>query len=221
MKQNVRILITDNHPMTVKGYALFLENIEMGYRFDIECALSCDDVLDKMKRHKYNFYDLVLLDIGLPPSKDYLIISGEDLGIRIRSKFKATKIFVHTALCDHQRISNIFKSLRPEGFVIKSDLHPAVFKDAINSVLKGQCYYSEQASRLIGDNQRDDLFLDASDRKILYHLSKGERMKDLPGYIPLAMATIERRKKNLKIRFGIPDGNTKQLLDIARAKGFI
>lgn len=87
--------------------------------------------------------------------------------------------------------------------------------------LNDQTYYSEQTNRLIAHNTGDDLFLDSSDIKILYHLSKGALMKNLPKYVPLAMATIERRKKRLKMLFGITDGTDRELLDIARANGFI
>lgn len=207
--------------MTVIGYQMFLEVMETDYCFETEGVYDCDGVLEKMKGNKNNFYDIVLLDIRLPVSTDKLVINGEDLGIRIRSKFPSAKIIIHTSLCDKGRISNIFKSLNPEGFLIKNDMEPNVLKDAINSVLKGHTYYSKQTNRLIGVGNEDEIFLDTSDLKILYHLSKGELMKNLPKYVPLAIATIERRKKRLKMLLGIQDGSDKELLDIARLRGYI
>lgn len=220
MKRIVRILIVDDHPATISGYELWLQIIDTAYHFETEEAKSCDEVLEKMRRHKGKFYDIVLLDISLPASVDESVINGEGLGLKIQQKFPDTKIIVHTALSIQERITNIFQSLNPDGFIIKSDLEPNVLQDAINSVLSGHTYYSEQTNRLIGHNS-DDFFLDSSDIKILYHLSKGTRMKNLPNYVPLAMATIERRKKKLKMLFGISDRGNRELLDIARAKGFI
>lgn len=221
MKNNIHILIVDDHPMTLWGYETLLKSLDTKYSFDMEGAKSCDEVLQKMKVHKRRFFDIVLLDINLPASSNSSIINGEDLGLRIQKKFHDTKIIVHTMLSDQQRIANIFESLDPEGFIIKSDMEPKVLEDAINSVLNGHAYYSERTNKLINHSNGGKIFLDTSDQKILYHLSKGERMKNLPKHVPLAMATIERRKKKLKMLFGIPDSNDKELLDEARIKGYI
>ncbi|WP_420319781.1 response regulator [Flagellimonas sp.] len=221
MKQIIHILIVDDHPMTLWGYEALIKSLNKKYCFDMETAKSCDEVLQKMKADKKHFFDVVLLDINLPASSNGSIINGEDLGLRIQNKFHDTKIIVHTSLNDQQRIANIFESLNPEGFIIKSDLEPKVLEDAINSVLNGHTYYSDRINKLINYKNGAKIFLDTLDQKILYHLSKGERMKDLPKNVPLAMATIERRKKKLKMLFGIPDGNDKELLDEAREKGYI
>ena len=97
---------------------------------------------------------------------------------------------------------------------------PEELNNAINSVLNGHSYYSNQTNRLIS-NCDDEIFLDTLDQKILYHISKGERMKNLPKHIPLSMATIERRKKKMKLLFEVSQGGDKELLDIAKGKGFI
>lgn len=134
MKRPVRILIVDDHPVTIYGYKMWLENMETDYCLEMEGANNCDIVLEKMRQHKRKFYDIVLLDISLPASIDGLVINGEGLGLKIQQKFPDTKIIVHTALSIQERISNIFKSLNPDGFIIKSDLDPEILEDAINCV---------------------------------------------------------------------------------------
>ena len=62
---------------------------------------------------------------------------------------------------------------------------------------------------------------DNIDRKILYELSIGTRMKDLPDIIPLSIAGIEKRKRHLKQIFNINSPNDKELLKIAKEKGFV
>lgn len=221
MERNLRILLVDDHPLTIMGYKVVLKNFENGYHFEIEEATSCDEVLLKMSSYESNFFDIVLLDLNLPSSKDNLISDGEDLGLRIRSCFPYTKIIVHTGLSDQQRISTIFKSLRPEGFLIKSDIDQEVLFSSIVSVMCNNDYYSESINKLITSGSYDEMEIDSWDKKIIYHLSLGDKMKNLTEYIPFSIATIERRKKNLKILFGIPEGTTKQLLKIAKEKGFI
>ena len=221
MKQHIRILIVDDHPMTIKGYEMLLQSLPLSYSLTIDGAVDCDEVLDKMSAAKDSFYDIVFLDIGVPAASDGSVVNGEDLGLRIRKRFGRTKIVVHTALNDQARINTIFRSLQPEGFVIKSDLDAKMLKELIQVIWQGHTYYSERTNKLIGKGSHNRAFLDSSDQKILYLLSKGFLMKDLPKHVPLSMATIERRKKNLKIVFGIPDGTTNELLELAKIKGFI
>ncbi len=221
MERTIRILIVDDHPMTVKGYELLLTSLTMPYSLVIEGATSCDTVLEKMEVAKDRFFDIVFLDIGMPPSSDGSVFSGEDLGLRIRKRYPQTKLVVHTALNDQTRINAIFRSLVPEGFVIKSDLDANMLKDLIAIISNGQTYYSERTNKLIAEGDFGKAAMDSSNQKILHLLSKGFLMKDLPKYIPLSLATIERRKKNLKQLFGIPKGSTSELLELAKEKGFI
>lgn len=217
----LKVLIVDDHPMVIKGYKICLLNNQSQYDIKVDCAHDCNDVLSLMKSQKFSFYNIVLLDISLPASNDNVIICGEDLGLLIKSNFPKIKIIVHTGLNDRQRISNIFKTLNPEGFLIKSDIESEVLSDAVNTVMKNESYYSEKTNLLIDSCRLDNVYIDSLDRKILYYLSIGEKMKNLPLYIPLSIATIERRKKNLKIFFNVTDMGDRNLLAVAKEKGFI
>lgn len=221
MKLHFRILIIDDHPMIANGYDFAIKDYDSKYTFETECAYTTDEVLDKMKKYKDYFFDIVLLDINLPPSKNRTVINGEDLGIRIKQSFPKSKIIVHTALNDGQRIANIYRTINPEGFLIKTEVDADVLMKAIRKVIEDGLYYSQNVNYLLKFESANIDKIEALDLKILYYLSLGEKMKNLPNHIPLSIATIERRKKNLKIFFGIADGSTKQLLDIARSKGFI
>lgn len=219
--KTLKILVVDDYPMTVQGYSILLKNTDSEFDIETEGAFGCDDVIKKMNGDAGSFFDIVLLDINLPASKDHKVINGQDLGLTIKSKYPRTKIIVHTGINDQERIADIFKTLNPEGFLIKPDIEPEILFDAIRAVLSDNSYYSKRTNRILRKISHQDLFLDSLDVKILYHLSLGERMKNLPKHVPLSMSTIERRKKHLKLLFGVPEGSTKELLEIARAKGFI
>ncbi|MGB5817860.1 MAG: response regulator [Saonia sp.] len=221
MKPDTQILIVDDHPMTVQAYEIFLKGNEKENIFKIGRAYNCDQVLSEIKSKQKKFYDLVLLDINLPSSKDNKIVSGEDLGQHMKRKFPSVKLIVHTSLNDYQRISDIYKTLKPEGFLIKTDIEPNILLEAVNSVLNGHTYYSERMNLSLRSCKTDKLYIDSLDRKILYYRSIGEKMKNLPQYIPLSMPSIERRKKRMKILLGIPDQDDRELLAVARKKGFL
>ena len=65
------------------------------------------------------------------------------------------------------------------------------------------------------------MILDEYDRKILYELSIGTRMKDLPNLLPLSIAGIEKRKRNLKRMFNVKKLDDRQLMISAKEKGFL
>jgi hypothetical protein len=46
-------------------------------------------------------------------------------------------------------------------------------------------------------------------------------MKDLPKLMPLSIAAIEKRKRNLKHMFNVKKMDDRQLMVSAREKGFI
>lgn len=221
MKPTTKILIIDDHPMVIRGYQLSLHSLATDMDILFDGATSCDDVLLKMSNVEDTFYDLILLDINLPASSSKNVINGEGLGQQIRSKFPATKIIVQTGLNDVERISNIFKTLKPEGFLIKSEIDEDTLISSVKNVLNNRNYYSEKVKTLLSPNDFDDIYIDKWNRKILYHLSLGSRMKDLPEFIPFSLPTIERRKKELKSLFGIPKASNKELISAARSKGFI
>jgi DNA-binding NarL/FixJ family response regulator len=163
----------------------------------------------------------VFLDIKLPPSKEGTILSGEDLGLKIIELLPSSKIIVSTTFNDNYRINSIFKSLNPDGFLIKNDLNPKELVLAIESIIEGNSYYSKSVIELMRKLTANDYLIDAIDRKLLYELSKGTKMSQLPDIIPLSVSTLEKRKRVLKEIFDIADKDDRDLFRIAEEKGFI
>src|SRR5690606_3428961 len=156
-----------------------------------------------------------------PPSEDGKILSGEDLGIKIRSLWHETKIIVSTTYSDTFRIHTIIKNINPEGFLVKNDLEPAELVQAVKTVLNGKLFFTETVLEVMRNNVAHDYFLDRVDRQLLYELSIGTKMKDLPDILPLSIAGIEKRKRNLKVIFNIKGNSDKELIQLAKEKGFI
>lgn len=225
MLQTYNVLIIDDHPLIIKAYnsALqYLSKHDSNLKFDIQSATDCDTANNLIKRsiNKENI-DLVFLDISLPPSKDGKIISGEDLGLNLRKQFDDVKIIVSTTFNDNHRIYSIFKNVDPDGFLIKSDLTPEILNEAITCVLSNPPYYSKPVLKLLRKISNHDFILDDIDRKLLYELSKGAKMKELPEVLLLSIAALERRKRILKELFDVVGKSDRYLIEIARKKGFI
>jgi DNA-binding NarL/FixJ family response regulator len=220
-----KVLIIDDHPLICDAYKSALKQVmkeNENIQLQIESAPNCDRARDMITNTWTNSgWDLVFLDIRLPASSDRKILSGEDLGEMIRQHHPLAKIIVATTFNDNYRIQNIFKSLNPEGFLIKNDLDPKELVTAIVKILQGGVHYSNTVSTLMRKRLYNEIVVDKIDRQILYELSIGTKMKDLPNVVPLSIAGIEKRKRILKQIFDVEDQGDKALILKAREKGFI
>jgi DNA-binding NarL/FixJ family response regulator len=222
--QKLNILIIDDHPQIAESFKLALLKIaknDSRYDFIISEAVSIDKSYSLIKQKRKSFFDLIFLDIKLPKSKDAKLLSGEDLGLEIRKHSPDSKIIVATTYNDNHRINNIFKNLNPEGLLIKNDLTPKVLIHAIEEALEGIPAYTKTVKRLLRTLASNDVSLDYVDRQILYQLSIGTKMVDLPDIIPMSIGGIERRKRQIKEAFDVSKQDDKVLLAIAKEKGFI
>ena len=225
MKEKNKVLIIDDHPLICDAYRSALQQVMREHKninLKIESAENCDSAREKITNTwTEEGWDLVFLDIRLPASKDRRVLSGEDLGELIRENHPLAKIIVATTFNDNYRIQNIFNSLNPEGFLIKNDLDPKELVNAIVKIMQGGVHYSQTVSNLMRKKMHTNINIDKIDRQILYELSLGTKMKDLPNIVPLSIAGIEKRKRILKEIFDVEDQGDKALILKARELGFI
>lgn len=220
------VLIIDDHPLISEAYKsafLYLSKQDKSYSFSIDIAHNCDDAIKAIDAYakSENDLDIVFLDISLPPSTDGKILSGEDLGLKINELMPETKIIVSTTFNDNYRIHSIFKNINPDGFLIKNDITPQELVTAIKEVVNEPPYYSKTVVKLLRKQISNEFLLDDIDRKILYEISIGTKNKDLPSAVPLSTPAIDKRKRHLKQIFNIQSSDDRELILVAKEKGFI
>lgn len=220
-----KVLIIDNYPLIVQVYKTVLRKIELihALSFKIEEAKSYEEglaLLSRMETRAQNI-DLVFLDLHISFSQRDPYKVGQTLGLDIRKRFPRSKIMVKADFKNNYQINTILRSIKPEGFLIMADLDLEVLILAIIAVLNDPPYYSRSILKSFYKSKGHTLLLDVWDERLLYELSRGIKMKDLPGILPFSLATIEKRKKNIKSRFGIEGSDDIKLLEKAREYGFI
>lgn len=224
MTETIRILMIDDHPMIIEGYQNTLQFTKKEHQIlDINIANNCDEAVAFMdKSVKSNRpYDVLFVDISLPPSKDGLMNSGEDLAIYARDVLPKAKIIILTMFDESYRIHNIIKTINPEGFLIKSDLTSSELASAFQAVLHNPPFYSGTVNSHLRKTNESDIVIDDKNRKILYLLSQGAKNKSLATHLNISLSAIEKRKKQLKEIFLVDDGQDETLIKEARKKGFI
>ncbi|MFS4483677.1 response regulator [Hyunsoonleella sp. 2307UL5-6] len=222
--EKIKILMIDDHPIIIEGYQNTLQFTKKEHQeLSIDIANNCDEALNYMNKSVKNSlpYDLLFVDISLPPSEDGSMSSGEDLAEYARKVLPKAKIIILTMFNESFRIHNIIKNIDPEGFLIKSDLTSSELASAFQAVLNNPPFYSGTVNSFIRKSITSDIVIDDKNRKILYLLSQGIKTKNLASHLDISLSAVEKRKKQLKEIFEIDNGQDESLLDAARDKGFI
>lgn len=224
MTETIRILMIDDHPMIIEGYQNTLQFTKKeSQELEIHIANNCDEAINFMNKsiQTNRLYNVLFIDISLPPSKDGLMNSGEDLAIYARKTLPKAKVIILTMFDESYRIHNIIQTINPEGFLIKSDLTSNELASAFQAVLHNPPFYSGTVNSHLRKTNESDIVIDEKNRKILYLLSQGAKNKSLAAHLNISLSAIEKRKKQLKEIFLIDDGQDETLINEARKKGFI
>ena len=219
----VRILAVDDHEMTTLGYKYILEDSDFnGFDVKVEIAKSFEKAKTKIEVSKRGIpYSIILLDIQLfsPESKDQR--TGIDLAVIARAEVPDSKIVFMSSYSDNYRINNIFKTVNPDGYMVKSEIDELSLKAMVETVNADSPYYTASALAALRRRMSTDINIDEQDQKILYHLSQGVHTRDIAPLIGSANTTVEARKRQLKSIFDVKNGNDLALINEAKKRGFL
>ncbi|MBZ9629715.1 response regulator [Salegentibacter sp. LM13S] len=224
MMDIIKVLMVDDHPLILEGYKnIILEMDIEGRQIVFETSNSTESAYNKIKTsvNSSNIFDIIFLDINLPEYQKERIYSGEDLAIFIRKVSPHSKIVFLTMHNENFRLYNIVKNINPEGLLIKSDVASKDLMEAFTDVLAGKISYSDTVIKFMRNEITNEFTLDQYDREILFQLSQGIQTKKLPKVIPLSLAAIEKRKRQLKDIFGIEKEGDLVLINKAKQLGFL
>lgn len=213
----------DDHSIILEGYKkILLDNKAEDVRMTIDQANSSDEANDKLETSPTGMaYDVIFLDIGLPPSKDGQFLSGEDIGKKIRNISPNSKLAVLTMFLENLKLLTILKSLEPDVFMVKSDVSSREFLKAFENLINGKTYCSQTIQDLMRKQIVHDYNITKIDRDILLHLSRGFKSKDIPKVVPLSLASVEKRKKFMREIFKVEDVRDITLINKAKELGFL
>jgi DNA-binding NarL/FixJ family response regulator len=214
------ILIVDDHPFIIEGYknAITRYNPHQ-YEFLISQAHDCKSGYDLIEDEKTPQFDVAFLDISMPAYEEKDIFSGEDLAKLILKKMPNCKVILLTMYTELLKIKTIIRTIQPNGLVIKNDLTFDELLFAFDKVMKNDKYYSQSVQKIINQSPHNLIEIDEFDKQILFHLSKGTDVEDMPQYIPISINAIEKRKVSLKELLKVKSGSDEDLLKEARSKG--
>lgn len=218
MKRN--ILIVDDHPFIIEGYKNAITRYNpQEYEFIISQAHDCKSGYDLIQNEKTPHFDVAFLDISMPAYEEKDIFSGEDLAKLILEKMPHCKVILLTMYTELLKIKTIIRTIRPNGLIIKNDLTFDELLFAFDKVMKSDKYYSQSVQKMLNQSTHNSIEIDEFDKQILFHLSKGTPVEDMPEYIPISLNAIEKRKVSLKELLKVKSGSDDELVKEAKSKG--
>ena len=217
---NNNILIVDDHPFIIEGYknAITRYNPE-NFTFFIVKAKDCESAYTIITNPESTPFDIAFLDISMPAYEEKNIFSGEDLAQLLSKYMPNCKIILLTMFTELLKIKTIIKTINPSGLVIKNDLTFDELLFAFDKVIKNEKYYSQSVLKILSQSEADTIEIDQFDKQILFHLSKGTKLKDMIQYIPISLSAIERRKINLKKILEIEESSDADLVREVKNRG--
>lgn len=216
------ILIVDDHPFIIDGYKNAITRYKPEiYDYSFTQGKDCESGYNIISNPKTAPFDIAFLDISMPSFEEKGIISGEDLAKLVMEIMPDCKIILLTMFTELLKIKNIIETINPAGLVIKNDLTFDELLYGFDIILKDEIYYSHSVIKMAQQNNNDFEEIDQFDKLILFHISKGTKIQEIPQYVPISLEAIESRKVSLKELFKIEDGNDTDLIREARLRGII
>lgn len=142
--KTIRLLITDDHQMVRDGIRVMLESRRNKYNFQIEEAESGEAAIHTILQKSF---DIVLLDYQLPG------MSGAETLQKIRLYKKDLKVLVLSNYDEISYVKNMI-SEGANGYILKN-IEPSQLIMAIESVLSGTPYYSNEVAVKLIDSATD------------------------------------------------------------------
>lgn len=218
IKRNV--LIVDDHPFIIEGYKNAITRYNpKKYDFVIAQAHDCRSAYDLLEDETTPDFDVAFLDISMPPYEEKEIFSGEDLAKLILKKMPNCSVILLTMYTELLKIKTIIRTIKPSGLIIKNDLTFDELLFAFDKVMKNDKYYSQSVQKMLDQSPHNSIEIDEFDKQILFHLSKGTPVNEMPQYIPISLNAIEKRRTNLKELLKIKSGSDEELVKEAKSKG--
>ncbi|WP_298391453.1 response regulator transcription factor [Flavobacterium sp.] len=221
MPQNINVLIVDDHPFIIQGYKNVIKlfpdkNIEFTFYEAIDCKSGYEAVINAKVK-----YDIAFLDVSMPTYEEKGINTGEDIAKLLMREIPECKIVLLTMHSESLKVQSIIDEIDPLGLIIKNDLGFDSMILALQTVLKGDKYYSDSVIKFLNNQQKEKVYVDVIDRQILLYLNKGINYDDIPLYISISSSSVKTRKEHMKELLGIEGCEDRELAEVAKDRGML
>ena len=189
-----RVLLADDHPLTLEGLRAFLEpHLEI-----VATATDGRALVDAALRLKP---DLIILDITMP------LLNGVDAALQIKKSLPGVKLLFVTM---HVNPAYLEAALNAgaTGYVLKSAAREELL-DAIKSVVNGRIYVTASLSSEPLERFTDPSYaavalrLSTRERETLQLIAEGRTSKEIAKVLSISIKTVAFHRGNVKKKLGL------------------
>ena len=155
--------------------------------------------------------DLILMDINIPGT------SGIDLCKEVKELYPS--VFV-IGLSTFNQLSFIQKMMDngASGYILKNATQEEMM-EAIETVMKGKTYMSDEASLVLRKQEAPDIVLTRREKEVLELIAQGMTNNEIADSLFVSVTTVDTHRKNLLTKFDAK--NTAMLIRMAAQKHLI
>jgi DNA-binding NarL/FixJ family response regulator len=221
MPQNINVLIVDDHPFIIQGYKNVIKlfpnkTVEFTFFEATDCKTGYEAIVGNEQQ-----YDIAFLDVSMPTYEEMNVNTGEDLAKLLQEHKPDCKIALLTMHSESLKVQSIIDEIDPLGLVIKNDLGFESMILALDTIIKGERYYSDSVIKYLNNQQKEKVYVDVIDKQILHYLNKGVKYDDIPLYITISSSSVKTRKENIKVLLGIDGCSDSELAAVAKDRGML
>jgi two-component system, NarL family, response regulator len=187
--QQIRVIMTDDHPVVRQGLATILESQK-----DIKIVAEAADGEEVCELYDQLSPDVLLLDLRMP-KKDGLQVVTE-LMARCATK---PRIIVMSAYETEEDIRQVLK-VGAKAFLVKA-AHPHQIREAVRRVAKGESFIPPEIGFKLAESMSHPE-LSNRETQILQYLARGRSNKEIGQILYLSEGTIKHHVKSILRKLG-------------------
>jgi two-component system response regulator NreC len=199
MKKPLRIIIADDHALVRRGLVSILQEMKMAETFaeagNGEEVLSMLDAMEDQQQ-----FDLVLMDVEMPQ------MDGITAAAKISESFPTVKVLMLTMMNNTATIRKCIAA-GAKGFVYKNASENEL-EEAIEKVMSGQLYLSQEASRILLQDEQQTLpdtlkQLTSREVEILKLIAQGYSSTVIGEKLFISPSTVDTHRKHILKKLGL------------------
>ena len=210
MKNPIKIVIIDDHPMVIAGISMFLDQSD---KFNVIASFTNGS--EVIAFAKSNEIDLILLDVFMPE------INGIDLCKLIKNDFPDITILGMRSQSERSLVMQFIQN-GASGYLLKNATKDEFF-NCIEKAIEGEIVFSNEVKKIISKPESSDLktlpTLTRREKEILILVSNGKNSQDIADMLFLSFLTVQTHRRNIMTKLNAK--NTAELLNIAKSNRLI
>ncbi|MBA7704142.1 Transcriptional regulatory protein LiaR [subsurface metagenome] len=194
VKNRIKVLIADDHPLVRHGIKTFLETYD-----DIYIVGEAENGREAIEICEKHLPDVVLMDVRMPG------LNGIEATNHILKKRPNIKVIILTSFIDKELIENSLKA-GASSYLLKNESGERIVR-VIRDAYQGKSNLSSEATQIMISEVRNPLSkryqLTKREKEILSLMVEGLSNKEIAKRLTLSTSTIQFHITNILSKFGV------------------